>query len=70
MWSLRTKDDGTFYLTFDRSRRYTYNLRGEWVWICSSTAVTKGFYIQMAKMTGHLVAEDDEGGVRALVLED
>ena len=74
MWSLRRKQDGSFYLTFDRERRFTFNLPGRWEWIGSQGATPEGIAhvnraVKLNRRAGYLVCPDDEGGVRALVLE-
>ena len=70
MWSLRQKEDGSFFLTFDRYRRYSYNLRGTWEWIGPQGNEYTAYAKRVNENLGYLCANDDEGSVRILVLED
>lgn len=70
MWSLRQKTTGEFYLTYDHSRRFTFNLRGIWEWIGPQGASATAKSISANKQAGYLIANDDEGGVRVLLLEE
>lgn len=69
MWSLRERQDGSFYLTFDRSRRYLNGLRGIWEFIGHKDDTMISHYVRTNEKAGLLCCEDDEGGVRVLVLE-
>jgi len=70
MWSLRQKQDGAFYLTYDRSRRLTQDLRGLWEWIGPQGSVHTAHAVLINQQAGLLCCNDDERGVRCLVLED
>jgi hypothetical protein len=70
MWSLRMKEDGTFYLTFDRLHRYTNSLRGIWEWVGSQGMAETARAVRLNERRGYLCANDDEGAVRVLVLTD
>jgi hypothetical protein len=70
MWSLRERNDGSMYLTYDKFRRYTHSLPGLWEFVGSQIHVETPRLIEMNRRAGYLVVNDDEGGVRALVLTE
>lgn len=70
MWSLKEKDDGTIYLTYDRFRWFTNSLRGIWEPVGPIGAVYTNTAIRVNQRAGYLCCNDDEGNVRVLVLED
>jgi hypothetical protein len=70
MWSLKQKQDGTFYLTYDKFRRFTFNTKGLWEWIGPQNSSHMPHIIRVNESSGHLCCNDDEGNVRALVLEE
>ena len=69
MWSLRLKDSGEFYLTYDRERRFTRDLRGRWEFLGEQSNAYIPHVIRTNENNGYLCCNDDEGGVRILVLE-
>lgn len=70
MWSLRQRPDGTFYLTYDHSRRYsTSQLRGLWELVGPQEVTATNKAVQENKKQGYTHCNDDEGNVRVLVLE-
>jgi len=69
MWSLRERNNGSFYLVFDKDRRRTHNLRGVWEYLCSQDTEYTNGYIRVAKEAGYLTCGDNEGNVRILILE-
>lgn len=69
MWSLRQKQNGEFFLTYDRSRRYTNNLRGSWEFLGPQDNAYTPYAVRVNQRSGLLCAPDDEGNVRVLVLE-
>lgn len=70
MWSLRQKENGEFYLTFDKFRRFTYNLRGLWEFVGPQDVAYTAKAVRVNRNAGLLCCNDDEGGVRVLVLEN
>jgi hypothetical protein len=70
MWSLRERTDGSIYLTFDKFRRYTYTVPGLWEFVGSQIHVDTPRLVEQNRQAGYLVLNDDEGGVRALVLTE
>ena len=69
MWSLRQKADGSFYLTFDRGRRFTYQLRGVWDFVGRADNEHTQKYVRANLQAGYYVLPDDEGSMRMLILE-
>lgn len=69
MWSLRQKQSGEFYLTFDRTRRFSNSLRGIWEYVGKQDVAYTAYATKVNEAAGLLCAKDDEGGVRVLVLE-
>ena len=69
MWSLKVRNDGTLYLTFDRERRYTNSLRGVWVLVGPQAVSYTAHAVRINENAGLFCVDDDEGGVRCLVLE-
>lgn len=70
MWSLRQKEDGEFFLTFDRSRRFTNNLRGLWEYVGPQDVSYTTHAVKQNERNGLLCCKDDEGAVRVLILEN
>jgi hypothetical protein len=70
MWSLRQRDDGSFYLTYDRYRRFTNSMRGRWEYVGPQDSAYTAMCVRVNKDAGYTCCNDDEGGVRVLVLED
>jgi hypothetical protein len=70
MWSLRQRNDGSFYLTFDKFRRFTHTVPGLWEFVGSQIHVDTPRLVEMNRACGYECVEDDEGGVRALVLTE
>jgi len=69
MWSLRQKQDGTFWLTYDRDRYYTNNLRGRWEFVGKQDSAYTAHCVRTNQKAGYPCVNDDEGNVRVLVLE-
>ena len=70
MWSLRRRpEDNTFYLIYDRDRRYNWQLRGVWEYLCGQDNEYTQGYIRTARQNGYLICNDNEGNVRILILE-
>jgi hypothetical protein len=69
MWSLRARTDNTVYLTFDRDRRPTNQLRGRWEIIAAQGTPETNKIIWVNSKAGYLCVDDEEGNVRMLVLE-
>jgi len=69
MWSLRLSEEDGFYLTYDRSRRPDPNFRGIWEYLCKDGSESSQKYVRINREAGHLVAKDDEGNWRMLILE-
>lgn len=70
MWQLRQKPDGTIYLTYDRYRRYSHSFRGIWEFIGKQDSAYTARAVRMNQSAGLICANDDEGGVRVLVLTE
>ena len=70
MWSLRQKNSGEFFLTYDRTRRFTSALRGLWEFVGPQGNIYTEKCVKANTARGLLCAPDDEGGVRVLVLEE
>lgn len=70
MWSLRQKDDGEIYLTYDRSRRFNSQVKGLWEPIGPQGNSYTEHCIRVNTQAGYLCANDDEGNVRVLVLTE
>lgn len=70
MWTLKQKPNGTFYLTWDYKRKFDQNYRGIWEYVCSQEALSRARLVRANKEQGYLVANDDEGSVRVLVLTE
>ncbi len=70
MWSLRERNDGTFYLTYDGFRRFNNNLRGLWEVIGRQNHLNTAHLVRENQRRGYLCCNDDEGNVRALVLTE
>ena len=69
MWVLNQKDDGTVYLHYDHYRRYNYQNRGRWEWMGTQNNAFTDYCAAVNRAAGHIVANDDQNGVRVLVLE-
>lgn len=69
MWSLRLKEDGSFYLTYDMYRRYTNSLPGVWELVGPKDLALTKYCVKVNELRGLLSAEDDQGNMRTLVLE-
>jgi hypothetical protein len=70
MWSLRQRQDGTFYLTFDRERRTTNKLRGLWEYVGKQGLQYTAHAVRANQEAGYYCVNDDEDGVRVLILEE
>ena len=70
MWSLRVRQDGSMFLTYDKYRRFTFNLRGLWEYVGQQDSLATAKAIAANQKAGYLCCNDDEGGVRALVLTE
>lgn len=70
MWSLRQKQDGSMYLTYDKFRRFNSGFRGIWELIGPQGNRYTEYCIRVNEGRGLLTCPDDEGHVRVLVLED
>jgi hypothetical protein len=70
MWSLRERKDGSIYLTYDRDRRGTLQLRGLWEFIGWQSNEYVKYAVMVNESAGHLCCPDDEGAMRVLVLTD
>lgn len=69
MWSLRQKDDGSFYVTYDRDRRYDNRVPGIWELVGPSDLTQTILCVAINRRNGLLCAKDDQGNMRVLVLE-
>lgn len=69
MWVIDKKTDGTFYLVYDKARKFNYQLRGLWELIGRSDREDSQFYVRANQQAGYWVLPDDEGNNRMLVLE-
>jgi hypothetical protein len=70
MWSLRQKQDGSFYLVFDKDRWRTRDLRGSWMLIGPTDNEYLKYCVRVNKQAGLLCAPDTEGNTRVLVLTE
>ena len=71
MWSLRlNEEEGRFCLTYDRNRRHTEALRGVWEFIGLQSNENTLPIARANQANGYLCCEDDEGGVRVLILTE
>ena len=70
MWTLKQRNDGTFYLTYDRYKRHSHNSRGLWEWVGLQGNSYTDFAVRVNEQAGYVCLNDDEGAVRVLVLED
>lgn len=77
MWTLKMRQDKSFYLNYDKTRRFfqdglgyhSLNLPGQWELICHQGQTGTDHIVQVNKNAGYFCVNDDEGGVRALILE-
>ena len=70
MWSLKERNDGSTYLTYDRDRFFTRHLRGRWEYLGPQGNKYTDYCVRVNREQGLLTASDDEGNVRVLVLEN
>lgn len=70
MWSMRRREDGSFYLTFDRYRRSTHNYPGLWEFVGKQDLNYTRVAVETNARTGYWCLPDDEGNMRVLVLEE
>ena len=70
MWSLKQRNDGSIYLTYDRDRFFSRHLRGRWELVGPQNNVYTDYCVRVNSEQGLLTASDDEGNVRVLVLEN
>lgn len=70
MWSLRERQNGELFLTYDKTRRFTNNLRGIWEYVGPASNAYTQKCITENSNAGLWTVFDDEGGVRVLILED
>jgi hypothetical protein len=68
MWSLREKQDGSFYLTYDKDRWRTRDLRGLWEFVGATESEYTKYCVRVNRKAGLLCANDDQGNTRVLVL--
>lgn len=69
MWSLKQKQDGEIYLTYDRTRRFMHSYRGIWEFVGPQENAMTAHCVRVNEDAGLICANDDEGNVRVLVLE-
>lgn len=77
MWTLKMRKDKSFYLTYDKTRRYfqyevgnhSQNLPGQWELICNQGQKDTDHLVRVNQNAGYFLVNDDEGGIRALILE-
>lgn len=69
MWVVRQKTSGEFYLSYDPESRRN-GKRGLWEWIGAQKDLEIEKYIRANQQQGYMVLKDNEGGVRAFILED
>lgn len=69
MWVVREKTSGEFYLAYDPTARRN-GKRGLWEWIGAQKDLEIEKYVRANQQEGYIVLKDNEGGVRALILED
>ena len=69
MWSLRLKQDGSFFLTYDKDRRFINNSRGVWDLIGPKDSAQTQHCVEVNRRAGLLCCDDEQGNVRVLVLE-
>ena len=70
MWSLRQRNDGTMYVTYDRERFFTRNLRGRYEFVGPQNNQYTSYCVRINQKQGLFCVDDDEGNVRVLVLEN
>lgn len=68
MWSLRQKQDGEIYLTYDRFRYRSFNDPGLWEIVGPKNKFETTRFVEVNRAAGYLCCPDDEGNMRALVL--
>lgn len=69
MWFLKQKKTGEFYLSRDGYSRFNGNLRGMWEYICQQDGFYASYLVRVNQEAGYLCCNDDENGIRLLVLE-
>ena len=70
MWTLKVRQDGSVFLSYDRTRRFNPRFRGLWEYIGPRDHEDIGRIIEVNEAAGVMCVEDDRGGVRMLVLKD
>ena len=70
MWTLKQKENGEVYLNYDRSNRYSNSYRGIWEYVGKQDTVYTDHAVKVNRSQGYICANDDEGNVRVLVLEN
>lgn len=70
MWRLRLKETGEPYLTYDKEHPFSNNLRGRWELLGLQSNTYVQFCAETNERAGLLCANDDEGNIRVLILED
>lgn len=70
MWTVKQKQDGSFYLTYDKFRRFNPNHRGLWEWVGPQDSAQTAYCVRVNEKAGYICCNDDEGNVRVLVLEE
>jgi hypothetical protein len=70
MWSLRQRENDEFYLTYDKDRWRTRDLRGLWELIGATENEYTKYCVRVNTEAGLLCAPDDQGNTRVLVLTE
>jgi len=70
MWSLRERNDGAMYVTYDRERFFTRHLRGRYELVGPQNNTYTSYCVRINQEHGLFCVDDDEGNVRVLVLEN
>lgn len=70
MYSLRQKENGEFYLTYDRERWRIHDLRGRWELVGVTDNEYTKYCTRVNTEAGLLCVPDDEGNTRVLVLTE
>ncbi len=70
MFSLRQRQDGSFFLTYDKFRYPDRNVRGLWELVGKQYKLETDRLVKINRKAGYMCCDDDEGNVRALILTD
>lgn len=70
MWTLKQREDDTVCLFYDRSRRFSNSSRGIWEVVGPQGNQYTEYAVRVNEGAGYICADDSEGNVRVLVLEE